>query len=125
MFLIHRENIYTLTDASFDVINRTPHWRSHQSRLIGPLFLKILTLLKFSEIQAVYIYVTGMIFFNNFLFFTILSSLRNFGNKAVRFVILFNFGFLIFQDVWLFAWDFLEITFFILYGAIFLKQKGL
>jgi hypothetical protein len=40
---MHDANWNTLVEGSFDVINRTPHWRVNQSRLMGPAILKIMT----------------------------------------------------------------------------------
>ena len=42
---------------------------------------------------------------------------------ALKFLILFNITFLISQDVWLYAWDFVEITFVIAYGYIIITKE--
>ena len=52
--------------------------------------------------------------FNNLLFYYLLNKISIKNNMALKILILFNIIFLISQDVWLFAWDFVEITFLLL-----------
>ena len=124
MYLIHYDNFWILLDASFDVLTGTPHWRSHQSRLLGPLLLRILFPFgKYYEHTTAIIYVLGFTCFNNLLFYYLLNKISTKNNMALKILILFNIIFLISQDVWLFAWDFVEITFFVAYGYIIITKE--
>lgn len=124
MYLIHYDNFWILIDASFDVLTGTPHWRANQSRLLGPLILRILFPFgKYYEHTTAIIFVLGFTCFNNLLFYYLLNKISTKNNMALKFLILFNITFLISQDVWLYAWDFVEITFVIAYGYIIITKE--
>lgn len=126
MFLIHKENFWILIDGSFDVLTGTPHWRAYQNRLLGPIILRLLLPFgKYYEHTTALIFVLGFIILNNFLFYYFLNKISSIKNTALYFLVFFNFLFLVSQDVWLFAWDFIEITFFIIYGYVIITKDFL
>ena len=126
LHLIHDANWITLVEASFDVANRTPHWRVNQSRLMGPILLKLITLFGFiSEQWALRFFMMFFVTFNNFLLAVCLSTMTNSKQKILNTLIIFNVLFIISQDVWLYVWDFIDISFFIFYGFILFKDEYL
>lgn len=120
----HWENLYNtqLIQGSYDVIDRTPAWRVNQSRLMGPAMLKVMTLLGISKWWAMRIFALIFVLLNNFLFAKCISLLTNSKFEILNSLIVFNALFIIAQDQWLFVWDFIDITFFILYGLIILDS---
>ncbi len=120
----HWENLYNtqLIQGSYDVIDRTPAWRVNQSRLIGPVMLKVMTLLGISKWWAMRIFVLIFVLLNNFLFTKCISLLSQSKFEILNSLIVFNALFIIAQDTWLYVWDFIDITFFILYGLILMKN---
>ena len=126
LHLIHDANWITLVEASFDVANRTPHWRVNQSRLMGPILLKLITLFGFiSEQWALRLFMIFFVTFNNLLLAVCLSNMTNSKQKILNTLIIFNALFIISQDVWLYVWDFIDISFFIFYGFILFKDEYL
>ena len=126
LHLIHDANWITLVEASFDVANRTPHWRVNQSRLMGPILLKLITLFGFiSEQWALRLFMMFFVTFNNLLLAVCLSNMTNSKQKILNTLIIFNALLIISQDVWLYVWDFIDISFFIFYGFIFFKKEYL
>ena len=126
LHLIHDANWITLVEASFDVANRTPHWRVNQSRLMGPILLKLITLFGFiSEQWALRLFMMFFVTFNNLLLAVSLSNITNSKQKILNTLIIFNALFIISQDVWLYVWDFIDISFFIFYGFILFKDEYL
>ena len=124
LHLIHDANWLTLVEASFDVANRTPHWRVNQSRLMGPILLKLITLFGFiSEQWALRLFMMFFVTFNNLLLAVSLSNITNSKQKILNTLIIFNALFIISQDVWLYVWDFIDISFFIFYGFILFKDE--
>lgn len=122
-YLIHDANWSTLTEGSFDVINRTPHWRVNQSRLMGPAILKLMTTFGIiSEQWALRLFSFFFIAINNYFLAICISNLTNSKYQVLNTLIIFNSLFIISQDVWLFAWDFIDITFFIFYGFVLFKD---
>ena len=126
LHLIHDANWITLVEASFDVANRTPHWRVNQSRLMGPILLKLITLFGFiSEQWALRLFMMFFVTFNNLLLAVCLSNMTNSKQKILNTLIIFNALLIISQDVWLYVWDFIDISFFIFYGFILFKEEYL
>ena len=126
LHLIHDANWITLVEASFDVANRTPHWRVNQSRLMGPILLKLITLFGFiSEQWALRLFMIFFVTFNNLLLAVCLSNMTNSKQKILNTLIIFNALLIISQDVWLYVWDFIDISFFIFYGFILFKDEYL
>ena len=126
LHLIHDANWITLVEASFDVANRTPHWRVNQSRLMGPILLKLITLFGFiSEQWALRLFMIFFVTFNNLLLAVCLSNMTNSKQKILNTLIIFNALLIISQDVWLYVWDFIDISFFIFYGFILFKEEYL
>ena len=126
LHLIHDANWITLVEASFDVANRTPHWRVNQSRLMGPILLKLITLFGFiSEQWALRLFMMFFVTFNNLLLAVCLSNMTNSKQKILNTLIIFNALLIISQDVWLYVWDFIDISFFIFYGFILFKDEYL
>ena len=126
LHLIHDANWITLVEASFDVANRTPHWRVNQSRLMGPILLKLITLFGFiSEQWALRLFMMFFVTFNNLLLAVCLSNMTNSKQKILNTLIIFNALLIISQDVWLYVWDFIDISFFIFYGFILFKVEYL
>ncbi len=124
LHLIHDANWITLVEASFDVANRTPHWRVNQSRLMGPILLKLITLFGFiSEQWALRLFMMFFVTFNNLLLAVCLSNMTNSKQKILNTLIIFNALLIISQDVWLYVWDFIDISFFIFYGFILFKEE--
>jgi len=124
LYLMHDANWNTLVEGSFDVINRTPHWRVNQSRLMGPAILKIMTTFGIiSEQWALRFFSLFFITINNYFLAICISNLTNSKYQILNTLIIFNSLFIISQDVWLFAWDFIDITFFIFYGFILFKDE--
>ena len=124
LYLMHDANWNTLVEGSFDVINRTPHWRVNQSRLMGPVILKLITIFGIiSEHWALRFFSLFFITLNNYFLAICISNLTNSKYQILNTLILFNSLFIISQDVWLFAWDFIDITFFIFYGFILFKEE--
>ena len=124
LHLMHNANWNTLVEGSFDVINRTPHWRVNQSRLMGPAILKLITLFDIvSEYWALRFFAIFFITLNNYFLSICISNLTNSKYQILNTLILFNSLFIISQDVWLFAWDFIDITFFIFYGFLLFKEE--
>jgi len=123
---MHDPNWDTLVEGSFDVANRTPHWRVNQSRLMGPVILKLMTIFGIvSEQWALRFFSTFFIALNNYLLAICISNLTNSKYQILNTLIIFNAFFIVSQDVWLFAWDFIDITFFIFYGFVLFKDDYL
>jgi hypothetical protein len=124
LHVFHWENLYNtqLIQGSYDVIDRTPAWRVNQSRLMGPAMLKVMTLLGISKWWAIRIFVLIFVLLNNLLFTKCISLLSQSKFEILNSLIIFNALFIIAQDQWLFVWDFIDITFFILYGLILMKN---
>ncbi len=120
----HWEGLYNtqLIQGSYDVIDRTPAWRVNQSRLMGPAILKIMTLIGISKWWAMRIFVVFFVVINNFLFTKCLSLLTNKKFETLNSLIIFNALFIISQDQWLYVWDFIDVTFFIIYGLVLMKS---
>ena len=120
----HWEGLYNtqLIQGSYDVIDRTPAWRVNQSRLMGPAILKIMTLIGISKWWAMRIFVVFFVVINNFLFTKCLSLLTNKKFETLNSLIIFNALFIISQDQWLYVWDFIDVTFFIIYGLLLMKS---
>tara|TARA_B100001996_G_C18628505_1_gene580794 strand:+ start:232 stop:1206 length:975 start_codon:yes stop_codon:yes gene_type:complete len=124
--LLHSDNWNTLVDGSFDVINRTPHWKVNQSRLMGPALLKVITVFNIiSGWLALKLFVLFFVTLNNIFLVLCLSNITDSKYEILNALIIFNSLFIISQDVWLFAWDFIDITFFIFYGFLLFKNEYL
>ncbi|MBC90755.1 MAG: hypothetical protein CMC67_01150 [Flavobacteriaceae bacterium] len=63
--------------------------------------------------------------FNNLLLAVCLSNMTNSKQKILNTLIIFNALLIISQDVWLYVWDFIDISFFIFYGFILFKDEYL
>ena len=61
--------------------------------------------------------------FNNLLLAVCLSNMTNSKQKILNTLIIFNALLIISQDVWLYVWDFIDISFFIFYGFILFKEE--
>ena len=123
---IHWDNVIntTLINGSMGVLEGTPHWRVNQSRLMGPVILKLITLFDIvSGWWAVRLFALFFVILNNFLFVRLLSLISDSKYQILNALILFNSLFIISQDRWLFVWDFIDITFFIFYGFILFKEE--
>tara|TARA_Y100000389_G_scaffold82781_1_gene79378 strand:+ start:169 stop:1107 length:939 start_codon:yes stop_codon:yes gene_type:complete len=120
----HWEQLYNtqLIQGSYDVIDRTPAWRVNQSRLMGPSILKIMTLAGISKWWSMRLFTIFFVLINNFLFAKCISILSDSKYHILNSLLVLNAFFIISQDVWLFVWDFIDVTFFILYGFIILKK---
>ncbi len=127
MLLMHWENMYNtqLIQGSYDVIERTPTWKANQSRLMGPAILKLLTLFGLSKWWALRIFALFFITFNNFLLAKVFSLTTDSKFHILNSLLIFNTLFIISQDVWLFVWDLIDISFFIFYGLVILKNEYL
>lgn len=123
LHIFHWENLYNtlLIQGSYDVIDRTPAWRVNQSRLMGPAILKVMTLFGISKWWAMRIFALIFVLLNNFLFAKCISLLTNSKFEILNSLVIFNALFIIAQDQWLFVWDFIDVTFFILYGLIIME----
>jgi hypothetical protein len=123
---IHWENVYNanLIVGSMGVLEGTPTWRVNQSRLMGPAILKLITLFDIvSGWWAVRLFALFFVILNNFILVKFLSLISNSKYQILNTLIIFNALFIVSQDKWLFAWDFIDITFFIFYGFILFKDE--
>ena len=123
---IHWDNVIntTLINGSMGVLEGTPHWRVNQSRLMGPVILKLITIFGIiSEHWALRFFSLFFITLNNYFLAICISNLTNSKYQILNTLILFNSLFIISQDRWLFVWDFIDITFFIFYGFILFKEE--
>jgi len=125
--IIHREQLYNtqLIMGSYDVIERTPPWKVNQNRLMGPAILRLMTLIGFSKWWALRIFALVFVVLNNFLFVKALSLLSNSKYLILNTLLFFNSLFIISQDIWLYVWDFIDISFFIIYALIIFEKKYL
>lgn len=125
--IIHREQLYNtqLIMGSFDVIERTPPWRVNQNRLMGPVILKLMTLIGFSKWWALRIFALFFVVFNNFLYIKVLSLLSNSKYLILNSLLFFNGLFILSQDSWLYVWDLIDVSFFITYALIIFEKKYL
>ena len=125
---IHWENVYNanLIVGSMGVLEGTPTWRVNQSRLMGPAILELITLFDIvSGWWAVRLFALFFVILNNFIFVKFLSLISNSKYQILNTLIIFNAFFIVSQDKWLFAWDFIDITFFIFYGFVLFKDDYL
>ena len=93
---------------------------------MGPILLKLITLFGFiSEQWALRLFMMFFVTFNNLLLAVCLSNMTNSKQKILNTLIIFNALLIISQDVWLYVWDFIDISFFIFYGFILFKEEYL
>ena len=125
---IHWDNVLnkTLINGSMGVLEGTPHWKVNQSRLMGPALLKLITVFNIiSGWLALKLFVLFFVTLNNIFLVLCLSNITDSKYEILNALIIFNSLFIISQDVWLFAWDFIDITFFIFYGFLLFKNEYL
>lgn len=127
MEIIHREALYLehLIIGSYDVIERTPPWKVNQNRLMGPAILKLMTLIGFSKWWALRVFALVFVVLNNFLFVKALSLLSNSKYLILNSFLFFNGLFIMSQDTWLYVWDLIDVSFFIIYALIIFEKKYL
>ena len=121
--LFHSRMWDPLLAGSFGVLEGTPHWRAQQNRVLGPLILKSISSFGFSQLISFKIYIFFFTFINNLLFIFVLNKVSNTKQIYLKSLLVFNLLILISQDRWIFAWDFLEITFFIIYCYLLFDLK--
>jgi hypothetical protein len=91
---------------------------------MGPAILKLITLFDIvSGWWAVRLFALFFVILNNFILVKFLSLISNSKYQILNTLIIFNALFIVSQDKWLFAWDFIDITFFIFYGFILFKDE--
>lgn len=121
--LKHSLNVDILVDASYGVAEGTPPWKAFQNRLLGPYILRFMTYLGFSKYFSFISFIIIAILFNNVIFYICLSKLKLPFKKSILWITIFNTLFISFQHSWLYIWDFIDISFYIIYYFLISKNK--
>lgn len=120
---IHSDFYEVLVDASVGVAYGTPGWAAFQNRMLGPVILKFLINIGLSKSLSVKSFVVFFTIINNLLLSNLLNNILKNQKRASYYLIIFNSLFLLIQHTWLYAWDFIDIFFFIIYGYLIIKNE--
>ena len=120
---IHSDRLKILIDASVGVVDGNPGWIAFQNRLMGPYMLKFLINNGLTEELSVIIFVVFFVVINNLLFTHLLFKITNNQKITISYILLFNALFVLTQHPWLYAWDFIDILFYIFYGYFIFINK--
>jgi hypothetical protein len=106
------ENWDEIIAVSQGVLTGYPPWRAFQNRLLMPIIISLLEGLSNPKNEILFVYCVG-IFIHNILLVAIFSKL--FGRFcSILAVLLWCFGFILYQDYYLYPWDIFDLSLFLI-----------
>ena len=120
--LVHGGHFEQIARATEAVLAGHPHWRSYQSRVLGPALVAlgdVLTGVGYELALLVAMMVLPLV--QNLVLFFLLRRLSGDDRAALTHTVFFATAFLLLQDaLWLFVWDYLDLIVFtvFLYGVL-------
>lgn len=125
LIVIHEPHLDFIGKVTSGVLIGTPAWLAYQNRLLGPAVVLMISKLGGTYVTALQIFFFVTVTTENFILYFLLKKTGNSSFASVRWVIVYSFLFIIFQDSHVYyTWDGIDAILFTLFAYFMLYNRN-